>query len=54
LNPELKGFDYILKIEAPENLGDDYANKLKGQEAFNLVRTIEVDNLNLEFLTSLQ
>ncbi len=50
LSAELKGYDYLLKIENPEDMVDEQVLKLQNISVFNYIKKIDVDELELEFL----
>jgi len=53
LSNEIKGYDYVLKIESPEEKASQFINRLNKIDAFSIVSQINTDQLDLEFISDL-
>jgi hypothetical protein len=53
LSKELEVFDYLLKIENNQGLAQEHLKILQMAEPFNLVRLIEVENHDLDFMSTI-
>jgi len=53
LNNQIKGYDFILKLESQEEKAVEFVTKLNKIDAFSIVKNIEIDDMDLDFLNEL-
>ncbi len=50
IEKNIKGFDYLLKINAPDSISEKIIERLNKSKVFNLVKLIDTSDLILEFI----